>query len=65
MERVRGVNRRVGRLETAAGTTHRPALVMVLDNGDGVWRDLRTGAVVVPPPGALRVVFTEQEGGPQ
>ncbi len=62
---MRGVNRRVSRLETAAGTTHRPALVVVLDDGDGVWRDLRTGAVVVPPPGVLRVVFSERKDGPQ
>ncbi len=45
--------------------THRPALVVVLDDGDGVWRDLRTGAVVVPSPGALLVVFTERKDGPQ
>ncbi len=56
---------RVGRLETAAGMSHRPALVVVLDDGDGVWRDLRTGVVVVPPPGALRVVFSERKDGPQ
>ena len=65
MRPVRGVNRRVGQLETAAGTAHRPALVVVLDDGDGVWRDLRTRAVVVPPPGALLVVFSERKDGPQ
>ncbi|MDP9355723.1 MAG: hypothetical protein M3R02_10675 [Chloroflexota bacterium] len=62
---MRTTQRRVGRLETAAGTTHRPALVVVLDDGDGVWRDLQTGAVVVPPPGALLVVFRERKDGPQ
>ncbi|MDP9355380.1 MAG: hypothetical protein M3Q71_16980 [Chloroflexota bacterium] len=62
---MKGVDRRVGRLETAAGTTGRLILVVVIDDGDGVWRDPQTGTQVVPPVGALVVVVRERSDGPQ
>ncbi len=62
---MRTTARRVGRLETAAGTTGRLTLVVVIDDGDGVWRDPQTRAPVVPPPGALVVVVRERSDGPQ
>ncbi len=62
---MRATARRVGRLETAAGTTGRLILVVVIDDGDGVWRDPQTGTQVVPPAGALVVVVRERSDGPQ
>ncbi len=62
---MKGVDRRVGRLETASGTGGQPALVVVIDDGDGVWRDPQTGTHVVPPVGALVVVVRERSDGPE
>ncbi len=62
---MKGVDRRVGRLETVSGTAGRLVLVVVIDDGDGVWRDPQTGSRVVPPAGALVVVVRERSDGPQ
>ncbi len=62
---MRTTERRVGRLETAAGATRRLTLVVVIDDGDGVLRDPQTGARVVPPAGALVVVLRERPDGPR
>ncbi len=62
---MRTTQRRVERLEQAAGGTGHPALVVAMDAGDGVLRDPLTGAPLVPPPGAQVIVFTERADGPQ
>ncbi len=62
---MRTTRRRVELLEQAASQNAHPALVVAMDDGDGVLRDPLTGALMVPPPRAQVIVFTERADGPQ
>ncbi len=65
MGQVRTNQRRVERLERSSGKANHPAVVMAVEDGDGVLRDPLTCDLLVPPAGARVIVLTERTDVPQ